>query len=244
MIDCETRRIVPAVDSKYLALSYLWGSDQKNSKLNDNSEVLPSEIPETIEDAIAVKLRLDFRYLWIDRYCIDQGSAEAHAQIQQMDLVYQNAEVTIVAAAGNNPSHGLPGVGRRHRSLQPRVKVGKHLLFSTLQDPRLRIKGSSWMSRGWTYQEALLSRRRLVFTDEQIYYECYGMWCYEALNLPLQNLHTKDRQRFRTSHCDSTSIGLFPWKGVGRNSWEVADRIEEYSRRSLTYESDILNGFL
>lgn len=169
LLDCETRSIVPALNHKYLTLSYLWGPTQKDCDLSRNLEPPPGNLPDTIEDAIAVTQRLGFRYLWIDRYCIDQESAEAHTQLQQMDLVYQNSELTLIAAAGNDPSYGLPGVRRRHRSLQPRARIGKHFLVSTLEDPRLCIKRSTWMSRGWTYQEGLLSRRRLIFTDQQVY---------------------------------------------------------------------------
>jgi hypothetical protein len=35
------------------------------------SDLLPTALPDTIEDAIAVVIQLDFRYLWVDRYCID-----------------------------------------------------------------------------------------------------------------------------------------------------------------------------
>jgi hypothetical protein len=36
-----------------------------------------------------------------------------------MDRIYQNAEVTIIAAAGSDSKYGLPGVGKRHRDPQP-----------------------------------------------------------------------------------------------------------------------------
>lgn len=43
-----------------------------------------------------------------------------------MDLVYKNAELTIVAAAGVNADYGLPGVGIRQRTSQEHIKIGKH----------------------------------------------------------------------------------------------------------------------
>jgi hypothetical protein len=66
-------------------------------------EFLSGDLPDTIEDAITVTRNLGFQYLWIDRYCIDQqNEKEASAQIRQMDLVYKNAEITIIAAAGKD----------------------------------------------------------------------------------------------------------------------------------------------
>jgi hypothetical protein len=46
-----------------------------------------------------------------------------------MDLIYNNSEVTIIAAAGQNPFYGLPGVSSRHRNPQVRAKIGKHLWY-------------------------------------------------------------------------------------------------------------------
>lgn len=40
-----------------------------------------------------------YRYLWVDRYCIDQDDvAEKKEQIAQMDRIYRGAELTIIAA--------------------------------------------------------------------------------------------------------------------------------------------------
>ncbi len=36
-------------------------------------------------------------------------------------------------------------------------------------------------TRGWTYQEGVLSNRRLVFTEEQVYWECRGMAVCETV---------------------------------------------------------------
>jgi hypothetical protein len=242
LIDCEARVLVPGQNHPYVALSYVWGS-----KETDNItflDCLSESFPCTIEDAITVTLKLGFRYLWIDRYCINQqAKGEAYQQIRSMHLIYKGAELSIIAAAGESPSYGLPGVSRQNRSPQARAKVGRHFLVSTLENPQFAIKNSTWMSRGWTYQEAVLSRRRLIFTDQQIYFECYGMCCCEALNLPLRDLHTESRGRFESLSWGDSNLGLFP-KGIGSSGLDVIDRIEEYTEKSLTYPSDILNGIL
>jgi len=73
---------------------------------------MPRQLPNTIEDAISVTQQLGFRYLWIDRYCINQqDKTHATQQIEQMGSIYRNSEITIIAACGKDPSHGLPGIG-------------------------------------------------------------------------------------------------------------------------------------
>jgi len=239
VIDCETQQIVSGCNTRYVALSYVWGAGEIGPKF---SWALPHQLPETIKDAIAITKALGMRYLWIDRYCINQSKrSEVEEQVQRMDLIYSTAWLTIIAAAGETPNHGLPGVGNRRRQPQPQGIIRGHMLVSALPDPVHEIEQCKWFQRGWTYQEGLLSPRRLVFTDRQVYFECSGMYCCEALNLPLKNLHTQDGHRFKAEFCGKFNIGMFP-RGIGTSTWEIVQRIEEYTKRQLTNPSDILKG--
>jgi hypothetical protein len=196
---------------------------------------------------MSVTQKIGYRYIWIDRYCIDQKNGpETADQVGKMDLIYQNAELTIIAAAGEDPSYGLPGVGLRKRDaehLTTCAKIGKHFLISTNAEPKEATKNTKWKTRAWTYQEALLSRRRLVFSKSQMYFECYGMYCCESLDFPLETLHRKDMQGFKSIFCSENRVGIFP-KGVGTTPIAITRRIEEYSKLNLTNSSDILKGIL
>ncbi|KAM5360402.1 hypothetical protein ACJZ2D_013781 [Fusarium nematophilum] len=233
------RKLVPAERHPYAALSYLWGIPGENTASQNGIEArreqLPSSLPATIEDAI-----LEER--------------EVNEQIKQMDLVYQNAEITIIAAAGNGPSHGLPGVQSQSRLPQCRVEVGGHVLQS-LTSPQLAILKSTWWTRGWNFQEGLLARRRLVFTDEQVYYECDSMYCCEALDVKLgrmQDLQTKGTKVFKRKYSVGSSyiilhthtLGAFPRGVMGQNVEETALFISDYSCRCFTEPGDRLKGFL
>ena len=57
------------------------------------------------------------------------------------------------------------------------------ILVSGLEDPRITIKNSEWATRAWTYQEGVLSNRRLVFTEQQMHWECNGMATNETGDL-------------------------------------------------------------
>lgn len=94
--------------------------------------------------------------------------------------------------------------------------VGQHIPYSTLPDPRLVISRSKWMSWGWTYQEAMLSRRRIIFTDNQVYFECQAMQCREAFPPTLELLHTNNKQNFRDDLHPSLFQSTRPVEGYVR----------------------------
>ena len=116
------------------------------------------------------------------------------------------------------------------------------------------------MTRGWTLQESILSRRRLVFTPDQIYFECNAMNCFESLSVPLDLVHTKTKDRYYSF----MRSGLFNGRDEGLSSQifglpfgNFDDRAESWSyymkkylilatnftRRILSFDSDSLNAF-
>ncbi|KAF2435160.1 HET-domain-containing protein, partial [Tothia fuscella] len=177
LLDCRKREIIKVPSKRllrYIALSYVWGDVDIKSRPQVTN--LPFPVTEscsrTIEDAITVVLKLGYRYLWVDSLCVSPHASMRHEQIANMDVVYKNAELTIVAGAGSNADYGLPGVSERHRTQQINLKVGRQHLVSTSSDPLHAFKSSYYQTRGWTYQEYFFSRRRLIFSDSQVYFEC------------------------------------------------------------------------
>ena len=74
LIDCQTMMVVSAAAHPYLALSYVWGRtafDTDEDYLGSEGE-LPRHLPATIADAISATKKLGYRYLWVDKYTIDQ----------------------------------------------------------------------------------------------------------------------------------------------------------------------------
>jgi hypothetical protein len=240
LIDCATRSIVDAPDqADYAALSYCWGPPS-NLGRNDPTG-LPSVAPLVIEDALAVTRGLGIPYLWVDRYCNSQSDPQIlPIQLQNMHKVYRSAYVTIIAGCGVDPEFGLPGVSTRDR--KPQVSVQTHgYSLHCIPDIEQEISSSKWSTRGWTYQENLLSKRRLVFTETQTYFQCWNMHCCESTPLDLKKAHTKNLERFKeTIH----TLRVFPQKGIGKTSHEVEQRIQEYLGRDLAKDSDALTAFL
>jgi Heterokaryon incompatibility protein (HET) len=124
-IDCFTRRFIwpKQAKKKYIALSYVWGpalpSERDEAHESNNSTstagnlpILSSKLPRVIDDAISVAKELSIRYLWVDKYCIDQKNEQLKArEISQMHYIYSGALLTIVVAAGGptaaNVDHSL-----------------------------------------------------------------------------------------------------------------------------------------
>ena len=126
VIDCDVRKVIPAeLDIQYFALSYVWGqSIVTEHETNEFISFLPLVLPNVIEDAIQVVKRLGYRYLWVDKYYIRQGdSTDKQIQIQQMDLIYSNSQLTLIDAGSNDSVVGLHGVQLGLRAPSTSVKI-------------------------------------------------------------------------------------------------------------------------
>lgn len=264
LVDChgENRHhlIEAPFNTPFVALSYVWSSSKSTLAYDldlsgDGKPKLPPALPLVIEDAIKVVKALGFCYLWIDKFCIDQrNNRKKDMQIRHMDVIYETADLTIIAAAGEDEDFGLAGVSKPSRTTQPVAIVNDNLsVISSLRDPHDSIRRSKWSTRGWTFQEGVLSRRRLVFTKEQVYFECNAMNCYESLQSPLDKLHI----RGRTKMSDAFRAGLF--RGSQKHTQfghldpsmlqlhhsfiQYLEAVEQYSSRTIRYENDSLNAF-
>lgn len=244
LVDCYTRKVVPAsTKTPYVTLSYVWGLQLQST--NPGPSYLPvGTLVLVIEDAITVTKRLGLRYLWVDQYCIRQDDLQVKMeQIQNMDAVYDRAEVAIIAAAGEDASFGLPGVSRRHRVAQPSVQAKDQIFVSSGPHLRDLLRLSKWASRGWTYQEGLLSKRRIIFTDYQVYFECSSSHCCEAIDAPADVLF-QNRSISEFHPMASRSFRVFPLNKPVAKPHQILNRIQDYASKELTYNSDTLNGIL
>ncbi|KAI0975606.1 heterokaryon incompatibility protein-domain-containing protein [Xylaria arbuscula] len=260
LIDCRDRNALKveeiptdSAELEYVALSYVWGHSIDVSKVALDGSRLPQSLPAVIKDAIEVTLQLGYHYLWADKYCIDKhDKGKKHEQLMNMDSVYKNAALTIVAAAGTDESYGLPGVSRARPARQLTFKKddGGYQLVLTLPLPHSSITKSKWATRGWTYQEAILSRRLLFFTDDQLYFECHSTSRSEGFNISFDNWLSGSA----ATHGNFIRPPLFSLKQLTPVSLrDQATRLsnfstyvhcaEQYSKRTLTFDKDSLVAF-
>ncbi|KAH7093544.1 heterokaryon incompatibility [Paraphoma chrysanthemicola] len=133
-------------DCSYVALSYVWGRPCPTLAASSNSL---RDAPQTILDSMKITRELGFRYLWVDRYCIDQAHAiDKRHQIQQMGAIYSAAQLTVIASAGEDPSCGLSGVSTDRVTFRE-VTIGDFTVRFIPEPVTHEICLSTWASRAW-----------------------------------------------------------------------------------------------
>ncbi|RYP35383.1 hypothetical protein DL766_002559 [Monosporascus sp. MC13-8B] len=98
----------------------------------------------------------------------------ALSYLAAIDRIYAEAALAIVAAGGDDANAGISGLHPGSRNIrQQTARYSSELtLVSLLPDWQGVVDGSTWNSRGWTYQERVLSRRCLFFTKDTVYFHC------------------------------------------------------------------------
>ncbi|KAK4177587.1 heterokaryon incompatibility protein-domain-containing protein [Triangularia setosa] len=229
---------------EYVALSYVWGTGPGRLPTLQINSTLPGPFPKVISDAIVVVKNMGYRYLWVDRYCIPQGdNDERERQIHAMGRIYESARFTIIAAAGDGPDHGLPGVTATRRLPHPFMKI-QGFTLTLIPQPDGYIHHTKWATRGWTLQEGFLSSRHLVFTEHQVFYECQCIQAVEALVGTYQHPYSySSRELWFHVFASGTSKR----RGRGRPGFHYVEQlhgfIENYITRDLTDPNDGLNAF-
>ncbi|KAH7188960.1 heterokaryon incompatibility protein-domain-containing protein [Fusarium flagelliforme] len=232
LVDCRNNQVVFVDDLnaetiEYVTLSYVRGTPTDDEW---DHKGLPEVLPPLLTDAIAVTKSLGFHYLWIDRFCFPQFSAaERRRQLEKMGEIYARSALTIIVAAGQGVQDGIPGISvSREEQLSLQTEAG--CFTTSLTRPDVEVANSKWASRGWTYQEGLMARRRLVFTPSQIYFQCQTFHCHESISFPLKTNPTLNLGR------------VFANDAIGRSS-TYKNIASGYFSRDFTIPEDRLDAF-
>ncbi|KAI1068571.1 hypothetical protein LB507_004269 [Fusarium sp. FIESC RH6] len=218
---------------KYAALSYVWGkSDEEIITTKENFESLKvqgrfreRDVPLLFQDAFEVCSQLGIDHFWIDRICVVQDDeSRKSAQLETMGRIYSTASLTIVSSEPSFISKGLPGVSQP-RATPVYLCAGDKVVVPETHGGRL---SSTWETRGWTYQEGLLSQNVLIFNEDTVY-----MYSRSSKGV--------DTEAFREPEIrkdDYISASLVP------EDQQYSDQVKEYSKRLLTFGSDKINAFM
>ncbi|KAI3329954.1 HET-domain-containing protein [Ustulina deusta] len=248
LIDVEQGCLTRAKsDSKYAALSYVWGQARVLRAGMGNIESLEKPgsfyapefgplVPQTIKDAMQATRDIGIRYLWVDALCIiqDEGYGGKLPHIKQMNRIYETAELVIVAASGRDAGSGLPGVRpwtrdveQRIEQITPQLRLGIRTAYGN------DISGCIYSTRGWTYQETCFARRQLIFTGGQVVFICKhaGNWSEDRV--------VEDPGFIFHEMLENGGMGM--WDGDDIRSYEA--QVQNYSDRTLTFSSDVYNAF-
>ena len=253
LIDVEAGCLVHlSTDSRYIALSYVWGSATAFQATKSNLTYLQRPgsikadggdltIPNTIRDAFRLVSLLGERYLWVDTICIIQDDHEMKQRnLNSMASIYANAYFTIVAADGKDHNHGLRGIGGNAKPRNVNCGIIRFHDGQEMIAHRIRpvdLEDTVWGSRGWTYQEGLFSRRALIFNGLVSWICRRSVW-EENVCSPTEDVEYAPRHRLKT-----WTLGLAAqiprWPDLSR--W--ADLVGQFNQRKLTFDTDVIDAF-
>lgn len=166
----------------YATLSYSWGQAKRlltrKENLKHRCQGIPiNEFPRTLRDAVYIAKMLGFRYLWIDSLCIIQGDKNDWVeQGAAMTEIYSLSTLNISASSSRNSNEGI---------LKPLQDHGVQIGMSNQSDRNQRtpafvgppieildLEEKLVSTRGWVFQERLVSPATLHYTDEGMLWEC------------------------------------------------------------------------
>lgn len=208
------------------------------SNVNEHMRKIPTPLPQTFADAVTATRVLGIRYLWIDSLCIIQDSPEDWSeQAPCMAGIYGNAHLTISADAASDSTRGfLNRPGRQFNAavavqyhgmaadapiwVRERGALGYQLPFHACRVGEAPT--SKLSTRGWVFQERVLSPRTLHFGESEVGWECQSLITCEC---------SASSQRYRrTTSLLKLAQDKMDWKEV----------VEEYTRMDLTVAEDRL----
>ncbi|KFA69719.1 hypothetical protein S40285_08718 [Stachybotrys chlorohalonatus IBT 40285] len=242
VIDVQQQCLTPLpTGTPYTTLSYVWGktSHPTTAKANLTTFQLPGafervRLPRTIRHAMEVTVALGFQFLWVDALCIvqDDDSLKRHL-INNMDAVYGNSVLVIVAASGGHANAGLQGWNQDEPDevRGSKVNLEQGLTLGVIPFFDLEMMNCILASRGWTYQETTLSPRKLVFLNGRIYFVCRSAVWREDIMAETDLVRPFDGSNTLGSTTSEWPLGCY------------SDHVQAYSSRKLTYHSDALNAF-
>ena len=288
LIDVINERLVQKTERcDYVALSYVWGNIPTLLATRENDEEIPilltvkenvkrlsypnglspsqlaalesARIPRTVLDAMEFTRRIGMRHLWVDTLCIVQDDERDKSRlIRSMDDVYDNATVTIIAAAGSDADAGLRGMSpRKEWPIEPtkiadtsdRTSLSLAICLPSLSE---EVRKSTWNTRGWTYQEQCLSQRCLYFTAEEVFFNCSEAQWREGYALEDAKCGDSKVQvrtgppwwtRNLRKDPDPTPYRYVGSMTSGLDILDYQTAVQDYSRKKLSFPQDVLNAF-
>lgn len=226
---------------RYMALSYRSGNAapfRLNSNDLDKSGMEAiledaqtlAKLPLTVRHAILLADESGYAYLWTDVLCIVyDGTATLADQLNKMSAIYASAAMTTIVAEGDGADGiaGLDGISGPRDSPQAAFAIRDLHLIIPGEEEKIDASDSSmaYHTRGWTYQEYIMSCRKLVFTKQQVYWVCQCVRKHES--------DARDVER------DSLERSPFIRSGYP-DLLKLSNVLNGYNVRNLTYSGDAL----
>ncbi|KAF4498972.1 heterokaryon incompatibility [Fusarium agapanthi] len=212
-----------------------------------------SALTKTFKHAIELTTGLGFTHIWIDSLCIIQGDQEDwNHECRRMYDVYGGAELVIAAACAKNGNDGLfsdrePGkriefetsTGNTTKATVSahRGNIDKHDIWKTGEQYWV-ADGLPLFTRAWAFQERMLAKRIVHFTDYEVIWECRSHATCECGDLIDERTSWSDFGPGKTIKTKYQHVIDWGCDLDRLNFWN--DIAAQYSARNITKSSDRL----
>ncbi|OAA78454.1 Heterokaryon incompatibility [Akanthomyces lecanii RCEF 1005] len=248
----------------YAALSHCWGrSAFLQTRLANVAQhrspggIALASLPRTFREAVDATRRLGLRYLWIDSLCIVQDDPrDWEAESARMAAVYQGAYLVLCASRAAGAHDGLYSDAAGSSLYTPHMetveipaqqsseigavaKVAFRRAYAHVPSPMQRQLQAApafpTLSRGWIYQERLLTSRVLHYGPHELHWECMAesiCQCRDADGTAPLTVSTKphfSREHWQSLvHDDPHQLSV---------SWHRL--VEAYTALHLSFDKDV-----
>jgi hypothetical protein len=244
--ELEKLNLVELIEGvEWVCLSHRWGNQEPSCSTTtanyaDQLKAIEwNKLPRTFQDAVHFTRRLGHEYIWIDSICIIQDDRNdwRHEAVRMADY-YGGAALTIAATGAVDCGSGL--YNKESVPSMQLVIEGDISGLITVRRKLIHVRdaysdGRSLaklpiLTRGWIFQERLLSKRILHFSPEELQWECIG-------NTACDCGFTVSYQDDPKVH-HSKALTAFKETGALINRW--TNVVEEFSGLQLTHPRDKL----
>lgn len=180
----------------YIILSHRWSKRDevvRTTKANYDARLQGHDfhfqaLPKVFQNTLELAQNLGIELVWIDSLCIIQHGDDDHdwlQEVQKMAQYYNNAYLTVAATVNSQEAeiHGLfppwQGPNTHPARLPCRLNSGDRrgdiYVYSAnpIKDDHMKyVRESELLTRGWVFQEWLLSLRVVSFTPRGMFLEC------------------------------------------------------------------------
>ena len=134
-------------DLQFTCISYSWGAGREPNPFEPTSTISSRTIPALLA---AATHRPSSTCFWVDAFCMPQDTREKTETLEGMGYIYSEAHEVIAVLSS---------------SFRPALE---QMRISDRVDPRYLhgLESDEWVSRAWTYQEAVNSKALYVTCEE------------------------------------------------------------------------------
>ncbi|KZL66243.1 TOL-like protein [Colletotrichum tofieldiae] len=250
----------------YAVLSYCWGpKEDADQQLKTTRATLSTHLDKislesmspVVRDTVNTCRALGIRYLWVDALCIIQGDSDDwNRENLTMGRVYYCSTLTICPLASKSCLQGylgprLQGYDVEFRSTRRNGIRGTYTLYPSSDDrvsfwnrPSLMVdlEQAVWETRGWTFQENMLSTRLLFLGPGLWHLACEkGATSENSYFQDVSVVHGSLRPLVTLAHESAPENPDEASRRV-RNAYARWDDIFQIQARLWTYREDLLPG--